>query len=250
MNDVRLLIVEDESLVAKDLSHRLSQMGYGIVGITDNAKGAMDILHQHSVDLCLLDIRLSDKIDGIKLAHQINAQFQLPIIFLTSYADPVTLERAKDARPSAYMLKPFQDKELQIAIEIAVSNYAQNRVAATLSESRIPLSYDQGFCLKRAIFIKQKERFIRIDIPEIQWVEADNNYSLIYTASGKKYCLTTNLGEIEKHLSDKEFIRIHRSFIINLNHISALEGNQVYIGKKSFSLSKQKRDLLQNLRII
>lgn len=122
MSKAKILIVEDEFIIANDISKTLEKNDYDIVGIAHNKEKALDIIKSNKPDLVLMDIMLNDKdkIDGIALAESISKITSVPIIYLTAYTDEKTLERAKYTNPYGYILKPFEDKELCNNIEIAI----------------------------------------------------------------------------------------------------------------------------------
>ena len=120
MTKTTLLIVEDEVLVAKDISQRLTQMGYEVIGTAGKGADAIERTLQLRPDLVLMDIHLRDDIDGIEAAQQIHKVYDVPVIFCTAYSNNDTLERAKITAPYGYILKPFDNRELEINIEIAL----------------------------------------------------------------------------------------------------------------------------------
>jgi len=113
---VRILIVEDELIIAEDMSNMLSNMGYTIVGIAMDFEEAITLLNEDKPDLILLDVNLGGKKDGINLAEEINLTYNIPFIFTTSYSDTATLERAKKTNPVNYLVKPFKSEQLFTAI--------------------------------------------------------------------------------------------------------------------------------------
>ena len=118
---VNIIVVEDELLVAQNISSRLTENNYNVLGIADSVKDALMLLSEHrDVDILLLDIILKGEQDGIDLARIINETYSIPFIFLTSHVDSVTVQRAKEVKPSAYILKPFNDRQVCIAIELAL----------------------------------------------------------------------------------------------------------------------------------
>ena len=120
MSQVRILIVEDEILVAQDFAARLTEAGYDIVGLASSVKEAQDFIDSHKIDIALLDIMLDEGGTGIEVAKYLNAHQPVPFIFITSLVDSQTVEKAKEVSPSAYLVKPFVSRELHIAIEIAL----------------------------------------------------------------------------------------------------------------------------------
>ena len=120
MSTNKILIVEDERITAEDLKNTLENMGYEVTGIASSADAFYKILNTDMPDLVLMDIYLKGSKDGIELAAEIKEKYQLPVIYLTAYADPGILERAKITEPFGYILKPFQDRELHSSIEMAL----------------------------------------------------------------------------------------------------------------------------------
>lgn len=120
MAQSQILIVEDEGIVALELRNRLSSMGYQVTGVADTGEKAIKKASQLKPNLILMDIKLKGEIDGIMAAEQIRSALDVPIIYLTAYADEHTLERAKVTEPYGYVLKPFEEHELHIAIKMAL----------------------------------------------------------------------------------------------------------------------------------
>lgn len=116
----RILIVEDELIVSADIASRLKRMGYLITGQADSAENAINICAQAKPDLVLMDIRLKGAVDGITAADRIRMQHQIPVVFLTAHADEPTLQRAKVTEPYGYVLKPFEERELRIVVEMSL----------------------------------------------------------------------------------------------------------------------------------
>ena len=123
----RLLIVEDEAIVAADLEIRLRELGYAVAGVAHTGEDALEMAALELPDLVLMDIHLGDGMDGIEAARQLKARHRLPTIFLTAYAEHDTLERAKLAEPFGYILKPFSDRELEITLQIGIYKHRTER---------------------------------------------------------------------------------------------------------------------------
>jgi two-component system cell cycle sensor histidine kinase/response regulator CckA len=124
---LRVLVVEDEALIAEELRERLTQLGAAVVGTLDTAEAAVETAILTRPDIVLMDIRLRGKRDGIAAAGDIRDQLDTPVIFLTSHSDRTTLERAKQSAPFGYVLKPFEERELLVAIEMAQHRHALER---------------------------------------------------------------------------------------------------------------------------
>ncbi|MCQ3980716.1 MAG: GGDEF domain-containing response regulator, partial [Anaerolineae bacterium] len=120
MDKAQILIVEDESIVAFDLKKKLMRLGYGVPALAVSGMEAIALSAGIRPDLVLMDIRLQGDMDGIEAAEHIRTQLNLPVIYLTAYADETTLQRAKISEPYGYLLKPLAERELQISIEMAL----------------------------------------------------------------------------------------------------------------------------------
>ncbi len=138
MRKRRIMIVEDEQLVARDIKSRLEQLGYSVVTTVSSGKDAIQKASKLKLDLVLMDIVLKGNMDGIEAAKKIRERFNIPIIYLTAHADLSKLERAKMTEPAGYILKPFQHKDLRFSIEIAFSK--QEREEKLWRESRLLFS--------------------------------------------------------------------------------------------------------------
>lgn len=120
MDNKRILIVEDESIVAENLKERIEKLGYQVIDIISTGEEAIKVAVEQSPDLVLMDIMLAGKMDGVEAAGKIHSQVDIPIVYLTAYSDPGTLQRAKITQPFGYLIKPFKERELHTTIEIAL----------------------------------------------------------------------------------------------------------------------------------
>ncbi|MER3434006.1 MAG: hybrid sensor histidine kinase/response regulator [Leptolyngbya sp. ERB_1_1] len=137
MSTARILIVEDESIIALDIQTSLQNAGYQVVSIATSAEEALSDTANLQPDLVLMDIRLRSETDGVETAEQIWQNWQLPVIFLTAHADENTLSRAKQTQPFGYILKPFEDRELITMIEIALSRHrAETIIQSALKKEK------------------------------------------------------------------------------------------------------------------
>lgn len=119
----RILVVEDEPLIAEDIAGCLEESGFAVAGIANDGTTAIDMVAACRPDAVLLDINLGAQPDGIAVAEALNRDGQTPFVFLTSHADKATLERAKQTFPAGYLLKPFSGAELMASLEIALFNH-------------------------------------------------------------------------------------------------------------------------------
>jgi PAS domain S-box-containing protein len=127
MRPTRILIVEDEVIVALDIQDRLTDLGYEVTGVADRGTEALELVASAPPDLVLMDIRLKGEMDGITVAEQIRQHWCIPVIYLTAFSEDNTLQRAKVSEPFGYLIKPFEDREIQAAIEMALYKHEAER---------------------------------------------------------------------------------------------------------------------------
>jgi DNA-binding NarL/FixJ family response regulator len=127
MSKLRILIVEDEPVIAENISMYLDNNDFEVSGIAYDSGEANEQLQNNTPDAAILDINLASEEDGIDIANRINQKYQIPFLFLTSYSDKETLQRAKAVNPSGYIVKPFNEKTLLASLEIAISNHAAEK---------------------------------------------------------------------------------------------------------------------------
>ncbi len=193
ISNARILIVEDEWIVAKNIQRRLERMGYAISSVVATGKEAIKKAEEDNTDLVLMDIELLGKMDGIEAAKQIHSRFNIPVIYLTAYADEKTLDKAKITEPFGYITKPFEDRELHITIEMALYKHkveeALNRqreqfISVLIHDLKGPLVPIQGY-IKRLLDGKVKSEEDRERILEIVQEASQNLLQAIeYTSKG------------------------------------------------------------------
>lgn len=127
MANPKILIVEDEDIIAEDLQDCLKNLGYMVSAIASSGEEALQKTTEMHPDLVLMDIRLKGDIDGVEAANQIRTRFNIPLVYLTAYADKDTLQRAKVTEPFGYILKPFEERELYTVIEIALYKHEMEK---------------------------------------------------------------------------------------------------------------------------
>ncbi|MCQ8894677.1 MAG: response regulator [Methanolinea sp.] len=118
--DNSILIVEDDPIISQLISWRLQKHGYHVSGAAQTAEEALLHIERNPPGLILIDINLPGKMDGTELARQVRARFKIPFIYLTGYSDEGTVSRVLDTDPAGFLLKPFKDEELKVAIELAL----------------------------------------------------------------------------------------------------------------------------------
>ncbi|MCF0054990.1 response regulator [Dyadobacter sp. CY356] len=247
-NQVQILIVEDEAVLAMYVSDLLEAQGYTIVDVANNGREALSLFKDNRVDLLLCDINLKGDWDGIETARQINAFKPVPVIYLTAFADKQTIERAKETFPAAYLTKPVRPENLNIAVDLALHNFAQGKLSARNEEQKKPEPADRETAGKESIllindqvFIKHNYQFVRINLDDILILEADNTYTNILV-KGQKYALRLTLGNTRQRLGFDALVRVHRSFVVNINKITGFNDREIFVDSLTIPLGAQYKD--------
>lgn len=245
MEKINILIVEDDPIIAADLQDRLEAMGYNILGAVaagEDAPGFFD--KPNPPDLIIMDIQLEGEWDGIETSRRIRLHYDLPIIFLTSNSDDATFTAAKQVRPQAFLSKPFRGRDLIHAIELAIEKAAAKRPTSPETPGE-----ENAFLLKDRLFLKVKDRMVRLFFKDILWVGADDYYCRVVTRD-KDYLVTETLKKFSEKLAGvPELMRVHRSYIVNLAHVEEIGELYLHIGEHRIPFSKNfKEELMARLR--
>lgn len=248
MSKVRILIIEDELLIAEEMSAKLGESGYLVQEIVDNGTDARRALEMYQLDIVLVDIKLRGEEDGISIANFINSEYDLPLIFVTSLTDPLTVKRAVEAKPYAYLVKPYNQQELLISIDMALFNF-ENRRQAEINPPKIETQ--SHYIVNQHVFVKDKHRFERVEYEDILWLKAESSYVSISTQQ-KNYLLTGDtLGSMLGKISEDWMLRVHRSYAVNVNKVNAIDGNALIISDHTIPIGKNYRGgIKQHFRIL
>ncbi len=221
MAQTSVLVVEDESIVSKDIQHSLKKLGYHVAGAASSGEQAVKLAIDTQPDIILMDIMLKGEMNGIEAAGQIRAETNIPVIFLTAYADESTLNKAKVTQPYGYIIKPFKEIDIHTSIEMAL--YKHKKEAEVLKERDLlyQLVEGQGGS-KDLLFVKSNQRLVKLRMSDIYYIEALKDYVVINTLS-TRYTIHSTMKDIEAKLPESEFLRVHRSFIVRIDKIVAIE---------------------------
>lgn len=243
---IKILVVEDEMLIGAKISMLLTNLGYEVTGILPRGEDALVQVEENKPDIIVLDINLRGKIDGIETATILQRK-NIPVIYLTANADEATFNRAKQTKPTAFISKPFKQLDLQRAIELTIIRLAATDPSAVQS---IEVQEEQPFILVDRIFVRYNGRMIKIMLTDILYMEADRNYSRIFT-SQKEFVLSVTLKYIEEKLRIPFFMRIHRSYLVNMTRIEQVLEADVMIGDKAIPLGMGMREkLMQRMQTL
>ena len=241
-----ILVVEDEIIIAARLSLYLEQLGHRVAAVIARGENVLAHCRETPPDLLLLDVQLRGEMDGIDVATQLReAGFSIPIIYLTANVDEGTFERARPTRPRAFLEKPFRKRELERAVSLALE--APQPASAPAAVEAPP---ESSFVLRDRIFVRHKDKMVRVALEDILYAQAERSYCQIFT-TGNSYLLSVSLGELEEQLDTPDFARSHRSYLVNLRHIDAVGDNYLVIGERELPLSRRMQsDLLRRMNLI
>lgn len=235
---MEVLIVEDELLIAAELRSRIRGFGMGHCIIATSYTEAVNILQTRSIHLALLDIRLGGYKSGMDVARYIRETGPLiPFIYLTSHTDRMTMEQALKTGPNAYLEKPFREPSLYAALQLALSSFRADNKESELG--------DDGLIIRDAFFVCQRNgNYIRIDTGNIAVIRNAGNYLELYEHTGEKHLIRTTQKKILPQLPG-DFVKIHKSYVINTAHVKAIEGDLLQIAGQQIPLAATYRALLQ-----
>jgi DNA-binding LytR/AlgR family response regulator len=222
LNPLSIYIVEDEPLIVSTIETALLKQGYKVLGDAEDVVSAIKDIRTLQPDLILIDIQLEGDQDGVDLALELDKD-QLPYLFLTSQTDPETVARVKQTNPLGYIVKPFTEAGLRSNIELAWHNY----------ESR-----NTDF-----LMLKSEGRLHKINQDSILYLKAFDNYCYVYTAS-KSYLVPHTLKYMAEQLNKNNFIKTHRSYWVNLNHIDSVGINELVLKTEPIPISASQKSLV------
>lgn len=237
MEKARVLIVEDQAITAKSIEAMVADHGMEVIAVCKTGEEAIHAADKVIPDIVIMDIKLQGRMTGIETAQALQEIDTIPIIYLSDYTDKVTVRKAKQTHPANYLSKPFTESDLLRAIDIAVANAnAAKSVRDTNDEF---------------VFLKTgQQMYSKVHYNEIVYVEADRAYCKIRTTDDQ-YTLSISMAAVAGQLNADRFVKIHRSYIVNIRKISEFTGSEVTAGGYTLPVSDQHRaELMTRLKIL
>ena len=239
-NTVKILVLEDQKEIALDIKETLEEFGYWVTDAVESGQEAIDSVKQNPPDLALCDIKILGQMDGIETAEAIKKIVDIPIIFLTAHAEKELLDRAKMTHPVNYLLKPFEEERLKIAIELAIYNQTEiddkekEKTTETRSLPEYNISHDR-------IFVKLDGRWIRVFIDEILYLKADGSGCHIIVNDNDLITIKSqNLKNFLDRLNHPKIVRTDRSYAVNIDKVAELDGRSLLLERENKPTKKQK----------
>lgn len=212
----KILIVEDENELALNIQEILINLEYDVVGIFNNAIDVLDYFIDGSADLILMDILIQGDLDGIDLCYKLKDKLNIPIVFLTAYSDKTILERISKIMYDGYLLKPFTIESLKSAIFLGFEKMQENENSKQISST------------KNTLKIRDKGFLVPVPIYDILFLRADGLYTKVFTRS-KTYLIRDILKDVLGDLPSSSFVRVHKSYMVNVKHISSFNSKELLI---------------------
>lgn len=247
MQATNILIVEDHPKEAQILKQQLLKNGYRVTGIADTLQMALELLHNTSPDIVIIDIMLNGRSEGLTFARTLQLHLpDTPFVFLTSMTDRDTFEKARLTGPYGYLLKPFNEIALQYALELALERSGN-------SAGPIAAGNPAYLRQKEALFVKRGNSLVKVLIKDILFLEVDGKYCSIVTAENKLLVFRP-LSDMLELLPTQLFARVHRNFIVNLQEIRELNVAENYIlllnGRQVDMSRRYKEQLMKSVHMV
>lgn len=248
MSKINVLVVEDESIVSKDIQHSLKKLGYEVVGAAATGEKAVMLAKSVQPDIVLMDIMLKGEMNGIEAAEQIRNECQIPIVFLTAYADETTLSKAKITESHGYILKPFKEIDLKINIEMSIYKHSKEQEVLKERDFLFALVENKEQPEEKksdSVFVKSNGNLVKIIKTDICFIEALKDYVIINTAE-KRFTVHSTMKDIIHNIGNGDFLRVHRSFIVRVDKIQKIKGQNIIIEgvKKTIPIGGSYKDEL------
>ncbi len=249
MSKANILVVEDESIVSKDIQLSLEKLGYNVIGTANTGEKAIEKAIELEPDLILMDIMLKGEINGIRATKRIQTKLNIPVIFVTAYADESTLERAKVTQPYGYIIKPFNEIDIKTSIEMALYKHKKELEILDDRDRLYSIVNNESVDF---IFVKNNTQLIKLNTKDVYYIEALKDYVNIMTLD-KKYMIHSTMKSINDKMASRDYVRIHRSFIVRMDKIKKIDHTDLYLENidRSFPIGGSYRaDLLRKINLI
>lgn len=240
MNKIKLIILEDEFIVAEDIKSHLTENGYEVMRIFDKAEEAELCILENPPDLLLADIQLSGTMTGIELVNKIKLSLSLPVIYITANSDPETYKKARATKPNAFLVKPFTPANLLASVDLALFNFSKEETPEKIEK---PGNVNEEFetLIHRCLFIKSNGKHKKLCPEDILFVEASGSYVNIQTTE-ERFTLTQNLGNFLKKNPIENILRVHRSYLVNVSKVDSFEESFLFIKDHKLPISESYKE--------
>lgn len=251
MAEIKILVVEDEWIIAEDICTKLQKAGYEVIGRAANSEEVMQTISKNIPDLILMDIALDGDEDGIEIAKKVKAIKDIPIVFLTNIYNTITIKRAQEVKPANYLLKPFNEHQLLLSIEYALYFVSEGIIPDPVSQEEPKVTPTQ-MLFDDHIYIRDRGGvFRKYHISQILFLEADRAYCHIHTSKGEYITQSSHMSRTFEKMNHSDLIQVSRSYVVNIRKIDAVKGNLLLVGNKEITVSDgYKESVFGKLRLL
>ncbi|MEQ6119097.1 response regulator transcription factor [Reichenbachiella sp. MALMAid0571] len=244
MKNLNIVIVEEDPKVVENLCEILEYLNHQVVGEASNTKDALRLIEERNPNFLIINICVNAKSDGILLGRKVKEDYDIPFIFTSSDADDTELiHKAIEEKPYGFVLKPYSIKDIDTAIQIAFNQFEE------LSRLEFNLLSKPSRELTH-IFLKVNSKLININLKDILWIESKGDYA-VFKTENDSFIIHSTMKNIETKLSNSQFLKVHRSFIINLDKIVNIEDSNLLIKDKIIPISRGNKDsLLRSIHML
>ncbi len=242
---MKILVVEDDELIAMEIERVVDILDYDHKDTVDNSDDAISACISSEIDLIIMDIHIQGSHDGIELADMIKADHDIEILFVTSMQDDLTFNRANRTNPVGFLQKPFSELQLKRSLELVAKKISAKSSLDDNTDDEV--SYKQD-----SFFIRKQKKISKVDASEIFYFEADGGYTKIITDSDL-FMVRRSLKEIFAKLDQELFIQCHRRYIINIEKVKSvdLDDDYVIFSERKVPFSRRERDnLIKKLNLL
>lgn len=216
--NIRILIVDDEVLIAETLKDYLQKLGYKQIKMTHSKKETFELLSFWKPHVALLDIRMEELYDGLEIGEQFKSEYKIPFMYVTAHSDMEMTQRILKSKPDGYITKPIRINELMVNLGMVIQRFHE-------VQNEVLIEFKNGYDLER------------IHLSDLKYIKAEGNYVEIYLQS-RKLLVRNTLEAILQEMNNELIVRIHRSFAINTQKIKKRSTLEVDLGDIQLPISR------------
>jgi DNA-binding LytR/AlgR family response regulator len=247
MEDLKILIVEDEALIADSLRAILTGMGYQVAAIFRSGQETLDKFRPGFADIVIMDINLQGKINGVDTSIELRKMSTVPIIYLTDNQDEYLRKKAiYETNTVQYLTKPFTRLDISVAIDLAIKTLKKH-------DLKVKQATSASYVLDECIFVKDGPAYKKIMVGDILYVKAERSYcQLVYKDKTGNESTSILFSESLSFLEEKlafahQLVRVHRSYLINIQRVHKTQVNRLWIGQEEIPIGKTFRPEVQGM---
>lgn len=223
--NIRILIVDDEVLIAETLKDYLQKLGFKQIKMTHSKKETFELLSFWKPHVALLDIRMEELYDGLEIGQQFKSEYKIPFMYVTAHSDMEMTQRILKSKPDGYITKPIRINELMINLGMVIQRFHE-------VQNEILIEFKNGYDIER------------IHLSELLYIKAEGNYVEIYLQS-RKVVVRNTLEAILQEINNDLIVRIHRSFAVNTQKIKKKSSSEIDLGEVQLPISRSYSQVLK-----